>query len=114
MKPVGSEETTFVYDGFGNLAAEMTTGAPSGAPGATYLSGDHLGSTRVTTDAGGLVRNYFDYTPFGEELGSGMNSRPTYAVNTYPAGAAVGPSQKFTGKERDGVARAISWTVNLP
>ncbi|TKS57781.1 MAG: RHS repeat-associated core domain-containing protein [Nitrospira sp.] len=96
--PVGSAVTTvFVYNAGGQLVAEYTnsTSPPSGGGGTSYLTSDHLSSTRVVTKADGTVKARYDYLPFGEEL-------PT---DKRPAGIGYGGSdgtkQKFTQKERD-------------
>jgi len=95
MQTAGGSATTYVYDGMGQLAAEYSTAA-TGDTGTTYLTGDHLGSTRVVTDATGAVLHRTDYFPFGEDLAgyAGLSSALHYA----PTG---GPTIKFTGKERD-------------
>ena len=96
---VGGVTTTYVYNAGGQLVAEYaTSGTP--LPGIRYLTPDHLGSTRVVTQAvvsgsdGGVVSRH-DYLPFGEEIGSlgGRTAALKYS--------ATGPAQKFTGKERD-------------
>ena len=96
---VGGVTTTYVYNVLGQLVAEY---ASSGTllPGIRYLTPDHLGSTRVVSQAvvsgsdGGVVSRH-DYLPFGEEIGSlgGRTAALKYS--------ASGPAQKFTGKERD-------------
>ncbi len=53
--------TTFVYDAFGNLAAEYAS-ASMAAGGTRYVTGDHLGSTRLVT---GVQTERHDYLPFG-------------------------------------------------
>jgi RHS repeat-associated protein len=89
--------TVYVYDIFGRLSAEYSTGAPTSAScGTCYLSSDHLGSTRLVTDEGGNTIARHDYVPFGEEVPASMAGRH----------AEWGPladnvNQKFTGKERD-------------
>ena len=51
QKTVGSTITTFVYDAQGHLAAEY--GGPTNPlTGTTYLTDDHLGSTRLVTSTG--------------------------------------------------------------
>lgn len=93
-KTTSGSTLTFVYDAAGNLAAEYG-GTPS-ATGRQYLTSDHLGSTRLVTNATGGDMKCSDYLPFGEELSQGINGRGTcYA-------AFADPRQKFTGKERDG------------
>ena len=96
---VGGVTTTYVYNVLGQLVAEYaSSGTP--LPGIRYLTPDHLGSTRVVTQAvvsgsdGGVVSRH-DYLPFGEEIGS-LGGRTTALKYS-----AAGPAQKFTGKERD-------------
>ena len=70
---------------------------PPTTRGTSYLTTDHLGSTRVTTDSNGAVRSRDDYLPFGEEIGNvgaGRTSTPGYSTST-------DVRQKFTSKERD-------------
>jgi RHS repeat-associated protein len=86
--------TTYVYDAFGQLAAEY--GGTNPLSGTRYLTADHLGSTRLVTDAAGGSQQCSDYFPFGEELAAGTGSRPACYSG------AIEPTQKFTGKERDG------------
>jgi len=90
-----------VYDAAGRLAAEY--GGPANPlSGTTYLTGDHLGSTRMVTNAAGTVVSRYDYAPFGEELTTGIDGRTApYSTNQYPTATLDGTSQKFTSKERD-------------
>ena len=53
-----------------------------------YLTSDHLGSPRITTDALGQVISRRDFMPFGEEI-----TRTNYGADSV--------RQKFTGYERD-------------
>jgi RHS repeat-associated protein len=89
---------TFVYDAFGRLAAEYSTG-PGDAPGRYFRTTDHLGSTRLVTNAAMVVVSRRDFFPFGEQIlantTSGRNGIAEY-------NAAIGFPQLFTGKERDG------------
>jgi RHS repeat-associated protein len=94
-KTAGGVTTRFVYDAFGQLAAEY--GGAAGGGGRKYVNVDHLGSTRVVTNAAGAVTEAYDYFPFGEEMGAGNGGRTT-AMGYSPAG---GEKLKFTGKERD-------------
>ena len=97
VKKVDSGGTTiFVYNAGGQLIAEYTSGAPSGG-GTSYLTSDHLGSTRVVTKQDGTLRVRYDYLPFGEELPSTAGPRSSFVG--YGAGDAT--RQKFTQKERD-------------
>jgi RHS repeat-associated protein len=101
VKKIDSTGTTvFAYNASGQLIAEYhSEPVPPGAGGGgtSYLTSDHLGSTRVVTDASGNVRARHDYLPFGEELPSNVGSRG--AVSGY--GGADNVRQKFTQKERD-------------
>jgi len=94
--------TTFVYDAEGRLAQEYLTAAPS-ANGPTYLTVDHLGSTRMVTDADGNVLKRYDYLPFGEELTAGTDGRTTQMMYNTGLSATLQDVEpmKFTGKERD-------------
>ena len=90
----------FVYNAGGQLIAEYHSDPvppPAGGGGTSYLTSDHLGSTRVVTKSDGTVKARYDYLPFGEELGAGVGQRTTgmgYSV-------ADSTRQKFTQKERD-------------
>jgi RHS repeat-associated protein len=100
--PTGT--TIYVYDVMGNLAAEYSTVAPT-TTGTMYLTGDHLGNTRVISNgspgAASVVQRR-DYLPFGEEYGKDfalVGGDPRASVVGYPPETAV--TLKFTGKERD-------------
>jgi RHS repeat-associated protein len=86
--------TTFVYDAFGKLIADY---GGSGPTGTSYVTADHLGTTRLVTDGNGAVRSRHDHLPFGEEIAASIGGRSS--VSGY--GFDVGVRQKFTGKERD-------------
>jgi RHS repeat-associated protein len=88
--------TIFVYNAGGQLIAEYTSGTPPGG-GTSYLTSDHLGSTRVVTDSTGGVKARYDYLPYGEEVGSDHGSRSS--VTGYESSDKT--RQKFTQKERD-------------
>jgi RHS repeat-associated protein len=90
----GGATTQYVYDSQGNLVAEYSTQVPA-VTGTEYLIADHLGSTRMTTDASGACLALHDYLPFGEEIPSGTGGR----TGCYGSSDAV--RQQFTGKERD-------------
>jgi len=102
-KIVGGTTTVFVYDAAGRLAAEYG-GLANPLTGTTYQTTDHLGSTRLVTDASANVIKRYDYAPFGEEITTGMGGRvapyPTSA-DAYPDITPDGVSEKFTSKERD-------------
>jgi len=76
-----------IYQPTGLITARFDDGFLTGASGlgVQYYHGDHLGSTRLITDASGNVVSSLDYLPFGEEWDFQSTS------NHY----------KFTGKERD-------------
>jgi len=96
--------TVFAYDALGRLAAEY--GGSSAGGGRQYLTTDHLGSTRVVTNANGAVVDgqRHDYLPFGESLLSGINGRTT--ALKYGASENLGTlTNLFTGKERDSEAK---------
>ncbi len=100
IKSVGGTTTVFVYDASGHLAAEY--GGTNPLTGTTYLTDDHLGSTRMVTNSAATVVSRFDYAPFGEELVQGIDGRTApYSNNQYPTATLDGTSQKFTSKERD-------------
>jgi RHS repeat-associated protein len=83
------ETTIFVYDASGKMVAEYSTivAAPADAK-TSYLTNDHLGSPRITTDGNGGVVSRRDFMPFGEEI-----YRPNQGTDKV--------RQKFTGYERD-------------
>jgi RHS repeat-associated protein len=88
-------EKVFVYDVFGQMAAEYSLGAQSLPCTTCYIATDHLGSTRMVTDQNANVVGRHDYLPFGEEI----------AANTGGRNGLFGTqdfvNQKFTGQERD-------------
>jgi RHS repeat-associated protein len=95
----GLVSTLYVYDIFGQLAAEYNSFAKQQSPCSTcYLSYDHLGSLRLVTDnstkANIIARH--DYLPFGEEIPANTAGR---LAEWGPFGDKV--NQKFTGQERD-------------
>ena len=49
----------------------------------------------MMTDRAGQVKALHDYVPFGQEIAAGTDARDA----TWGGGE---PTQKFTGKERDG------------
>jgi RHS repeat-associated protein len=87
--PNTGETTVFVYDAGGKLVAEYSTIVASSSEAQTsYLTNDHLGSPRITTDQFGQTISKRDFMPFGEEI-----SRANYGNDSI--------RQKFTGYERD-------------
>ena len=99
VKRVTSGVTTiFVYNIVGQLIAEYddVTSPPQGSGGTSYLTTDHLGSTRVVTGQDGSIKGRYDYLPFGESLSNLSGRTPQMGYD-----AQVGLRQKFTQKERD-------------
>jgi RHS repeat-associated protein len=98
--------TIFVYNAMGQLISEYAPFKDS-EKGVRFLTPDHLGSTRVITDASAVVKiqsdiakvvkERLDYLPFGEEIATSFGNRA--AVTGYSGMDAT--RQKFTGKERD-------------
>ena len=100
VKKVTSVTTIFVYNASGELTAEYTndTTPPVGGGGTSYLTSDHLGSTRLVMKSDGTtVKARYDYLPFGEEIPSSVGGRG--GLTGY--GGADSTKQKFTQKERD-------------
>ncbi len=100
-KLTSAETTTFVYDAFGKLAAEYSTTAPTNG-GLFFRTLDHLGSTRLVTDAASPpnVVSRRDFLPFGEHIPANATfNRDGLSAAGYNAGSAF--NQQFTAKERD-------------
>jgi RHS repeat-associated protein len=92
----GGASTVYVYDAFGRLAAEYSSGSNSAPCTTCYLTWDQLGSTRLVTDQNANVVSWHDYLPFGEEIQANTVGRNgTWGSNT-------DATQKFTGQYRDG------------
>ena len=88
------ETTVFVYDASGKLVAEYST-VLSLTPQVSYLTDDHLGSPRISTNQNGTVLARHDYHPFGEEI---YNIGGRISALGYTSDEV---RQKFTGYERD-------------
>ena len=87
--PSTGETTVFVYDASNKLVAEYSTVVePPATAKTSYLTNDHLGSPRITTDQFGQAASRRDFMPFGEEI-----FRAGYGSDSV--------KQKFTGYERD-------------
>jgi RHS repeat-associated protein len=98
VKKVDSTGTTvFVYNAGGQLVAEYTDAAVSGTVTMSYLTADHLGSTRVVTDGNQAVKARRDYLPYGEEIETSIGGRSGVAGYA----AVDSTRQRFTSKERD-------------
>jgi len=87
----------FVYNASGQLIAEYSTATQTGTLQTSYLTTDHLGSTRVVTNDTGGVKSRHDLLPFGEEIGSNIGGRS--GVAGYAAQDST--RQRFTSYERD-------------
>ena len=113
--------STYVYDAGGTLAAEYRNGnlwkeflygagrllmVQDAVQGASFLSVDALGSTRLVTNASGnVVISRHDYLPFGKEVPVALGGRNAVAGYANPQ-ASVQPAdervlQRFTGQEED-------------
>jgi RHS repeat-associated protein len=93
----GIIDTIFVYDTFGRLITESENTTPASNPTTKYLTKDHLGSTRVVTNAVGDVVSRHDYRSYGEEIFANVGSRTTN--QKYSAIDDI--RQQYTGYERD-------------
>lgn len=80
-------KTIFIYDAIGQLTADYSTQI-SQMPNTSYLTTDHLGSSRIQTNALGQAISRHDYQPFGDEI-----QRANYGTDDI--------RKKFTGYERD-------------
>ncbi|HEX7316667.1 MAG TPA: hypothetical protein VF297_22385 [Pyrinomonadaceae bacterium] len=96
-KVTGLETTVYVYNVTGQLVAEYSNQVVGG--GVSYLTQDHLGSTRVVTDVDGAPKSRHDYLPFGEEVRTdAVTDSGREGIVSYNPGSV---RQKFTGYERD-------------
>jgi RHS repeat-associated protein len=108
-KTTGATSTWFVYDASGQLAAEYTAAGPSGSSATHYLTTDHLGSTRLVTDASKNVISRHDYLPYGWEIYTGITSRTTAQGYSASPSTLATPTQRFTGKERDTLETGLDY-----
>ena|GEM_PF-6742091 len=98
VKKVSAAETTiFVYDASGVLIAEYS-GEVASEPRVSYLTTDHLGSPRVTTNERGAVVNRRDFMAFGEEAVS-VQRVGGASGNGYEAAGST--RKDYTGYEKD-------------
>ena len=86
-KVVNGLRTVFVYDAGGELAAEYSEAA-NAESGTQFLTEDHLGSTRLVTDAAAGIVHETNYYPFGEEINGGdwFNPKFTAKLRDYESG----------------------------
>ncbi len=105
-----SDDVFFVYDATGKLIEERDLSSnlqtsyihagsrllstETSGPTTNYLTTDHLGSPRVTTNGSGSVSARHDYTPFGVDI-----LTPPRSTSPDYVGDMV--RQKFTAYERD-------------
>jgi RHS repeat-associated protein len=94
-KIAGSETTVFVYNASGQLVAEYST-QTSSTPQVSYLTTDHLGSTRRVTDQLGAVKDRKDFGAFGDETATAAR------VNGLGYNTADPTRKGYTGYEKDG------------
>jgi RHS repeat-associated protein len=92
----GGSPTLYAYNTFAQLIGEYGSAA-NPTSGTTYVTADHLGSSRVITNAGGVPIARADYLPFGEEVPVQLGNRASVAG--YSQSLPI--RQRFTGKERD-------------
>jgi RHS repeat-associated protein len=99
----GAEAATiYVYDAFGQLAAEYGGVQDLTGTGPWYLHTDALGSTRVVVDAAsGTVVRRMDYWPFGLEKNGLISNETPHRTAADGYGVRQSPTHRFTGKERD-------------
>ena len=69
VKTTSAGTTIYVYGPDGELAGESSTIPSASIAGTEYVTADHLGSTRLTTDSQGSPLGYHDYLPFGQNSG---------------------------------------------
>ena len=97
-----AQDTYYVYDIAGKLAAEYGTGSNTAAA-TVYPFTDMLGSVRAVTDATGAVIECYDYLPFGRLLSAADNERRNLGCHPPNPDTSLDSevSQKFTGQVRD-------------
>ncbi len=95
--PNTGETTIFIYEASGKMVAEYSTIVETTQPRVSYLTQDHLGSPRITTDKDGDVYTRRDFMPFGEEIDSDDTTQRSVGLNY----ATDEIRQKFTSYERD-------------
>src|SRR4030095_3281496 len=105
-----TQTTYYLYNAFGQLAAEYST-QPANSTSTAYVHSDLLGSVRMVTgerppNGTAPVLECYDYFPFGRMLNSSDDARNT---GCYPANPDTQISsrlaEKFTGKQRDSETR---------
>jgi RHS repeat-associated protein len=105
VKKISATETTiFVYNANGQLVAEYSTQISTN-PQVSYLTNDHLGSPRITTDANGQVISRRDFMPFGEEI-----ARASYGTDDVRKHFATYERDAETGLD---YAQARTYNKNL-
>jgi hypothetical protein len=67
------------------MCSNLDYGVPTDS-GTTYLTADHLGSTRLLTNGSGAVKKRYDYFPFGEDIQANLGrSAEDYGSGMYPS-----------------------------
>jgi RHS repeat-associated protein len=89
--------TVFIYNVQGQLIAEYSDAQQQNFAGTSYLTSDHLGTPRLTTNQAGAVKGRHDYLPFGQAIDISVGNRVSVAGYSDNDGLR----QQFTGKERD-------------
>src|SRR5262249_32478411 len=100
-RTTGAGTSVFVYDVGGQLIAEYGGQCSSSNAGTSYLTTDHLGSTRVVTTSTGAVISRHDYLPFGEEIQISQSLTIGGRTTAQGYSGIDDTRQKFTSKERD-------------
>jgi RHS repeat-associated protein len=96
----GGAGTIYVYDVGNRMIAEY--GGSATNAGISYLTTDHLGSTRLVTNNSQAVVARHDYLPFGEEIQVSSTGGPGGRTTSQGYAAADDTRQRFTSKEHDG------------
>jgi RHS repeat-associated protein len=100
----GGQTTIWVYDAFGQLAAEYSTNLTM-VQGVYYRTTDHLGSTRIVTNQSAAVVQRRDFFPFGEAIPADSSHGNRHLVldgGQAAYNATLDLRQQFTGQQRDG------------
>lgn len=102
-KSSGDQTTIWVYNAFGQLAAEYATDLTM-VQGAYYRTTDHLDSTRIITSHTANVVQRRDFFPFGEIIPANSSYGDRHLVmddgqGTYNIDSGV--KQQFTSQQRE-------------